>query len=73
MMSVSPEIGIAATPYDKRDGTIIRQDAGGNDVQRFPFTGGWVKKKPGYKFDKAKSEVLVHEVVLSVDSCVPEF
>lgn len=69
----NPALGAAATPYDKRDGRIVRTDAGGADVQVWAITGAWVKKVSGYSFDKDKSENIMREVVLSVDSCVPEF
>ena len=57
----NPELGLAAAPFDKRDGTIVRTDAAGNDIQRWEFKGAWPKKVGGYAFDKA--------AVLALDAC----
>lgn len=69
----NPETGIAAAPYVKLDGRIVRTDATGAAVQTWAIQGAWPKKVSGYGFSKTKSEHLIREVVLSVDSCVPVF
>jgi len=51
----NPELGIAAAPYAKVDGAIIRTDAAGAEVQRWVVRGAWAKEVDGYSFDKAKS------------------
>ncbi len=68
-----PDQGVASAPYDKRDGTITQIDAAGNDVMTWEIKGAWIKAVDGYSFDKAKSEVLLEDVTLSVDSCNPAF
>jgi phage tail-like protein len=68
----NPETGLSTAPYDKRDGTIQRIDGAGNVVQTWNVRGMWPKKIAGYSYDREKSEKIVREVTLSVDTCVPE-
>lgn len=68
-----PEQGVASAPYDKRDGTITLVSPAGDDITTWEIKGAWIKAVDGYNFDKSKSEVLLEDVTLSVDSCKPIF
>jgi phage tail-like protein len=69
----NPETGIAAGPYDIRDGSIVRVDGAGNEIQRWRIQHCFPSAIEGYDFDKTADKAVIRKITLHCKSCVPVF